>query len=131
MFLAQTLIDRAVKMCGSSAELAKRLEIYPADITNLKKGKRPLSPEIAAEIADIAGMDARQAAIDAIIERNAANRKGQRLADILGKAQAVGAAAMLGTSYNGDSTIDTATIKNDSAIVKDRIHRIYTKHPLS
>ena len=89
MFLAQTLIDRAVKMCGSSAELAKRLEIYPADITNLKKGKRPLSPEIAAEIADIAGMDARQAAIDAIIERNAANRKGQRLADILGKAQAV------------------------------------------
>ena len=124
MFLAQTLIDRAVKMCGSSAELAKRLEIYPADITNLKKGKRPLSPEIAAEIADIAGMDARQAAIDAIIERNAANRKGQRLADILGKAQAVGAAAMLGISYSGDSTIDTATIKNDSAVVKDRIHRI-------
>ncbi|MGW8423336.1 YdaS family helix-turn-helix protein [Comamonas sp. HJ-2] len=125
MHLAQTLIDRAVNVCGSAAELARRLEIYPADVTNLKKGKRPLSPEVAAEIAEIAGMDARQAAIDAIIERNAANRKGALLADILGKGQAVGAAAMLGISYNGDSTIDTATIKNDSAVVKKRIHRIY------
>lgn len=69
-------------------------------------------------------MDARQAAIDAIIERNAANRKGALLADILGKGQAVGAAAMLDISYKGDSTIDTATIKNDSAVVKDRIHRV-------
>lgn len=36
----------------------------------------------------------------------------------------VGAAAMLDISYRGDSTIDTATIKNDSAVVKDRIHRL-------
>lgn len=124
MHLAQTLIDKAVKVCGSAAELARRLEIYPADVTNLKKGKRPLSPEVAAEIANIAGMDARQAVIDAIIERNAANRKGALLADILGKGQAVGAAAMLDISYKGDSTIDTATIKNDSAVVRERIHRI-------
>ena len=124
MYLAQTLIEKAVKVCGSAAELARRLEIYPADVTNLKKGKRPLSPEVAAEIANIAGMDARQAVIDAIIERNAANRKGALLADILGKGQAVGAAAMLDISYRGDSTIDTATIKNDSAVIKKRIHRI-------
>jgi len=124
MLSVQILIDKAINACGSAAELARRMEIDRAEITRLRKGTRPASPELAAEIADIAGMDARQAAIDAIIERNAANRKGALLADILGKGQAVGAAAMLGISYNGDSTIDTATIKNDSAVVKKRIHRM-------
>lgn len=125
MNLAKTLIDNAVKMCGSAAEVARRLECYPADISNLRSGKRPLSPEIAAELAEVAGLDARQAALDAIIERNATNRKGVLLAEILGKGQAVGAAAMLDISYNGDSTIDMATIKKDSDIVRNRIHRIY------
>ncbi|MPM15936.1 hypothetical protein SDC9_62310 [bioreactor metagenome] len=125
MKLAQSLIDKAVEMCGSAAELARRMECYPADISNLRSGKRPLSPELAAEIAEIAKVDARQAAIDAIIERNAANRKGALLADILGKGQAVGAAAMLGSSYTGDSIVDTAVIKNDSASVNKNIHRIY------
>lgn len=127
MLSVQLLIDKAIEICGSASELARRMGVDRAEITRLRKGTRPASPEIAAEIADIAGMDARQAAIDAIIERNAANRKGALLADILGKGQAVGAAAMLDISYRGDSTIDTATIKNDSAVVKDRIHRIYQK----
>lgn len=125
MKLASTLIDKAIEMCGSAAELARMIDVYPADISRLRAGKRPLSPEIAAEIADVAGMDARQAAIDAIIERNAANRKGALLADILGKGQPVGAAAMLGISYNGDSIVDTAIIKNDSAMINKKIHRIY------
>lgn len=125
MKLAQTLIDKAIEACGSASELARRIEAYPTDISKLRAGKRPLSPEIAAELAEVAGMDARQAAIDAIIERNAANRKGVLLADILGKGQAVGAAAMLDISYKGDSTIDIASVKNDSAVVRDRIHRIY------
>ncbi|PIG08991.1 YdaS family helix-turn-helix protein [Comamonas sp. 26] len=124
MLSVQLLIDKAIEICGSASELARRMGVDRAEITRLRKGTRPASPEIAAEIADIAGMDARQAAIDAIIERNAANRKGALLADILGKGQAVGAAAMLDISYKGDSTIDTATIKNDSAVVKDRIHRV-------
>lgn len=125
MLSVQLLIDKAIEMCGSAAELARRMEIDRAEITRLRKGTRPASPELAAEIADIAGMDARQAAIDAIIERNAANRKGALLADILGKGQPVGAAAMLGISYNGDSIVDTAIIKNDSALVGKKIHRIY------
>lgn len=126
MKLAEFLIDKAVKMCNDSySELARRIEVYPTDITKLKQGKRPLSPEIAAELAEVAGLDARQAAIDAIIERNAANRKGALLADILGKGQPVGAAAMLGISYRGDSIVDTAVIKNDSAMINKKIHRIY------
>lgn len=101
------------------------MEIDRAEITRLKKGTRPLSPEVAAEIADIAGMDARQAAIDAIIERNAANRKGALLAEILGKGQAVGAAAMLGISYNGDSITDTAVIKTATKNIAPKLTKIY------
>ena len=125
MKLGQILIDRAVEICGTAKELARRTGMTPADISKLRAGKRPLSPEIAAEIADVAGMDARQAAIDAIIERNAETRKGVLLAEILGKGQAVGVAAMLDISYKGDSTIDTATMKNNSKIVKQHIHRIF------
>lgn len=114
MKLGQSLIDKAIKSCGSSAELARKLEMYPADISNLRSGKRALSPEIAAEIAEIAGEDARQAVIDAIIERNMANKKGPILSAILGKGLAVGAVAMLAFFYNDASIAGTATIKNDS-----------------
>jgi len=99
--------------------------IYPADISNLRAGKRPLSPELAAEIADIAGEDARQAVIDAIIERNAEGRKGALLREILGKARAAGGAAMCHISYNDASISATDSIAKKRKIVKDRIHRIY------
>lgn len=59
MTVAQTLIDKAIEMCGTAAEVARRLEIDRAEITRLRKGTRPLSPELAAEIAEIAGEDAR------------------------------------------------------------------------
>lgn len=114
MKYAQLLIDKASKMCGSDKALAERMGIYPADVSHLRAGKRPLSPELAAELADIAGEDAREAAIHAIIERNAAGRKGHLLREILGKAVAAGVAAMLVFSYSGDSMSATKPIANDS-----------------
>lgn len=85
MKTVQTLIDKASKACGSDAALAQRMGIYPADISNLRAGKRALSPELAAEIADIAGEDARQAVIDAVIERNLTGKNGPLLNEIFGK----------------------------------------------
>lgn len=109
MQLVQMLIDKAVEAChGNQAELARKMGIDRAEITRLRSGKRPLSPELAAEIADIAGEDARQAAIDAIIERNAANRKGVLLREILGKAVAAGVVGVSVFFYSGDSISATA-----------------------
>lgn len=99
-----TLIDKAVEVCGSQAELARRMGIFPADVHNMQANKRPISPETAAELADIAGDDARQAVIDAIIIRNATNRRGAHLKEILGKALAAGVVGMWLFSYSGDST---------------------------
>lgn len=98
--------------------------VYPTDITKLKKGERPISPEIAAELADIAGEDARQAAIDAIIERNQDNRKGYLLKEILGKGLAAGVAAMSLSFYSGDSISAMETVAKNDATVNVSIHRI-------
>jgi len=126
MKLAQTLVDKAIEKCnGSPSELARRIAVYPTDISKLRAGTRPLSPEIAAELAEVAGLDARQAAIDAIIERNMANRKGPLLSAILGKGLAAGVAGMLLIFYSNDSISATSTMKNDSASINTSIHRIY------
>jgi len=112
MEYAKTLIDKASKVCGSDKALAERMGIYAADISHLRAGKRPLSPELAAELADIAGEDAREAAIAAIIMRNENNRKGAVLREILGKALAAGVVGMWVFSYNGDSISATEKIAN-------------------
>ena len=110
MQYAESLIDKAIESCGSAAELARKMGIDRAEVTKLKQGKRPLSPELAAELADIAGDDAREAAIHAIIERNAEGRKGHLLREILGKALAAGVAGMLVFFYSGDSISATKKI---------------------
>jgi DNA-binding transcriptional regulator YdaS (Cro superfamily) len=125
--LGETLIDKASKRCGSDAALARKMGIYPADVSNLRAGKRPLSPELAAEIAEIAGEDARQAVIDAVIERNEGSKKGHILKEILGKVLAGGAAAVLVFSSSVDSIYAMETIAKINLTVDNNIHRIYSR----
>lgn len=129
MLFAELLIDKAIDSCGSAAELARRMGIDRAEITKLRQGKRPLSPEIAAELADLAGDDAREAAIHAMIDRNAGSRKGHLLREILGKGIAAGVVGLLVFFYSGDSISATGQsqmiAKNDLTIY-DSIHRIYS-----
>lgn len=102
---AKTLIDNAAKMCGSEAELARRIGTSPAALSHLKHGKREMSPETAALLADIAHMDAREAVIQAVIERNKTGPKAEQIREILGKALAAGVAAVLVFSYADLPTI--------------------------
>jgi len=70
----------------------------------MKHGTRELSPETAALLADIARVDAREAVIQAVIDRNKTGPKAEQIRDILGKALAAGVAAVLLTSYSVPST---------------------------
>ena len=126
MTTGKDLIDKAAKVCGGYKALAERLEIPAPNISLMKAGKRAISPATAAELADIAGEDARQAAIDAIIERNEKNRKGPLLREILGKDQAAGGAAMCHISYSDDLATATETIATASIKTRPVIHRIYS-----
>ena len=110
MQYAESLIDKAIESCGSAAELARKMGIDRAEVTKLKQGKRPLSPELAAELADIAGDDAREAAIEAIIESAKGTRRESVLREILGKALAAGVAGMLVFFYSSDSISTTKMI---------------------
>lgn len=128
MYELKTLIDKAVKVCGSVDALAVRMGVKPNVISMLRNG-RTITPETAAELAEIAGLDARQAAILAIIERAKGTRREGAMREILGKGLAAGLAAMLVFSYamelNSSSGEPSAGIKQLTPlyIVKDRMER--------
>ena len=121
----ETLIDRAAKKCNSYAELARKVGVSPAIVSMMRSGKRQISPEMAAVLADIAGEDARQAAIDAVIEGARGTRREGVLREILGKALAAGVVGMLVTSYSGDSKAAMEKIAMSVDIASHPIHRIY------
>lgn len=122
---AKLLIDKASDVCGGDASLARRMGISRALVSLMRSGERKITPETAAELADIAGEDAREAAIAAIIEGAKGTRRESTLRNILGKALAAGVAAMLVISYKDDSISTTETIAKSETPVYFSIHRIY------
>lgn len=120
------LIDKASKVCGSDTALAERMGIERPNLSLMRSGKRAISPATAAELADIAGEDAREAAIAAVIEGAKGTRRESVLREILGKAIAAGVAGLFVYSYSGDSisTMETIAAKADTTL--NPIHRIYS-----
>lgn len=103
MKLGLSLLDKASRVCGSDTELAKRLGVQRAFVSQMRGGHIKISPSTAAEMADIAGEDARQAAIDSLIENAKGTRREGVLREVLGKALAAGVAAMCLFSYSEGS----------------------------
>ena len=121
----KTLIDKAAKICGSDAELCRRAQISPALLSLMRSGKRAMTPVTAAVLADIAGENAREVALDAVIESAKGTRLESAIREILGKALAAGVAGMLVFSYSEDSISATDSIATRATAIKNRIHRIY------
>ena len=118
------LIDKASKICGSDSKLAERMGIHRVAIAEMRAGKRAISPATAAELADIAGDDAREAAIAAVIEGAKGTRRESVLREILGKAIAAGVAGLLVFSYKDDSTSSTEKIATNDLTIYESIHRM-------
>lgn len=125
---AQSLIDKASEMCGGDAALARRMGISKALISLMGSGERGITPGTAAELADIAGDDAREAVISAVIENAKGTRKESVLREILGKAVAVGVVGLLAFSYSDGSISildQSKVIAKNHLTINDSIHRIY------
>ena len=120
----KTLIDKASEICGGDAALARRMGISRALVSLMRSGDRKITPETAAELADIAGDDAREAAISALLENAKGTRRESVLREILGKALAAGVAGMLVFSYSEDSNFTMETIAKSNTPVYFVIHRI-------
>lgn len=112
MEYGKILVDKAARICGSDQALAQKLGTARPNISLMRAGKRAISPIMAAELADIAGMDVTEAISLALLESVKGTPKERRLLDILGKALAAGGKGMLPTSYSG-------ALKNLSAIEKN------------
>ena len=94
----KTLIDKASKVCGSDTALASRMGVKVQVVSMLRNG-RTITPETAAELADIAGESVKAAVYQAMIERAAGTRREGVLKEILGKSLLAGVAAMWLFSY--------------------------------
>lgn len=115
----QTLIDKASKVCGGDKALAERIGIQPPSLSQMRKRTRTVTPETAAELAEIAGEDPRGAAIQAIIERAQGTRRGEVLKEILGK-------GMVTVAVIGVVTASAIWPQNASASsVKTTFHDVY------
>lgn len=79
-----SLIDMASKVCGSDALLAIRMETAQTVISDMRCGRRTVSPETAVELADIAGISPLSALAMAVLERCKGTRREETLTRILG-----------------------------------------------
>lgn len=113
----KTLIDKASEKCGSDTALAKRMGVDQPSISQMRAGKRTVTPETAAELADIAGEDPREAMVLAVLVRSKGTRREGVLREILGKALAAGGVGMLPTSYRNESSDSTEKINNSATVV--------------
>jgi hypothetical protein len=79
-----TLMDAAARACGSRYKLAMRLQESQSFLSRVAAGKSPMPPSLAARMAVIAGMDARRAALDALVSQEKDYDKAVALAQALG-----------------------------------------------
>ena len=105
------LIERALAVAGSQAELARLLKVAPPNITVWKKEEKPCPPEDQARIAAIAGIDPVQTLVRAHIEKHEGTEKGDQLARVLGKFL-VATGAAVATSGASAAAIFSPTSKS-------------------
>ena len=105
------LIERALAVAGSQAELARLLKVAPPNITVWKKEEKPCPPEDQARLAAIAGIDPVQTLVRAHIEKHEGTEKGDQLARVLGKFL-VATGAAVATSGASAAAIFSPTSKS-------------------
>lgn len=90
------LLDAAKAHSGSDYKTAQMLDIKPSRIWEWRNGKVNPQPEDYALVAAIAGLDAEEHLIRAVLEKHADTPKGERLLSALGKGlRAIGEGATL------------------------------------
>lgn len=79
------LLCVASATAGNDSRLAEMLGVPQPMVSMWRSGKKPCPPEVQAELAFIAGLDAVQALVRAHLERHEGTAKGDRLFTALGK----------------------------------------------
>lgn len=77
--MKESLIDKASRICGSDAALARKLDTSRTTVNKLRAGSMKISPETAALLAEIVGSDPYRAAAEAMIAGQKDPKKAERL----------------------------------------------------
>jgi len=79
-----TLIEAAARVAGSRYKLAMKLGESQSFLSHIEHGKKRMPPSLAARMAAIAGVDARRAAMEALVSQEKDHEKAVALANALG-----------------------------------------------
>lgn len=90
----EQLLDAAKASSGSDYKTAKLLGLTPARVSDWRAGRVNPQPEDYALVAAIAGQDAEEALVRAVLEKHKNTPKGERLVSALGKALSAAHAAV-------------------------------------
>ena len=102
------LIDKAAAIAGSDGKLAKVIRQTRTTMSDWRHGRRTCTPEDVSILAAVAGLNAEEWLIRAMLEKHAGTEKGELLVKALGKGSRVtgGAIAFSGTVASQTSGSD-------------------------
>lgn len=84
MNTAETLIDKVEKRGITRYAIAKATGIPDSTLSDIQSGKLGMSPKVAALVAELADVDPREAALQALVDSEKNLAKRERLAKLLG-----------------------------------------------
>ena len=85
------LIERASKVAGSDAALARMIETAPPNLAMWKSGAKPCPPADVALMASVAGLNADEWLVRAVMAKHEGTAKGEKLMRVLKASLATGA----------------------------------------
>jgi plasmid maintenance system antidote protein VapI len=110
------LLERAAEKAGSYSALAQQLNVSRQWLSDLKRNRRPLPPELAADLAEMMGEDPVTATIEAHAAQSKSNADREKWERRLRRITASAAALMLGVVLSfGHSQPAEARIHDQAA----------------
>ena len=92
------LIERASKIAGSDAALARLISVPQPNIAMWKSGARPCPPADVALMASVAGLNADEWLVRAVLAKHEGTAKGDKLMRVLKASLLTGAAIGSGSA---------------------------------
>jgi hypothetical protein len=109
------LMDKAAAMAGSDYKIAKSIGVTPQVVSDWRHQRRNPQPEDIALLAGLAGLNAEQWAMRALIEKHEGTAKGDRLYKALGKALLATGATV--ASVGANATVISGMMSKVSSMV--------------
>ena len=80
----ETLLTKALEVCKTPYRLSKITGQSQGSLSGMRRGKRPVPPALAGQLAAIIGEDAREATLLAVVSQEKTPERQASLAELLG-----------------------------------------------